>query len=58
MYPGAGVVNEDEVYVLILNYYGMAVILSLSTPIRSNILSSVGDSLFFKSNERNENAKK
>jgi hypothetical protein len=58
MGPGAGVDNEDKLYVLVFYNFCLAVILSLSTPIRCHFLSSIGDFLFVKGNERAENAKK
>lgn len=58
MDPGAGVDNEDKLYVFVTNHISMAVILSLSTPIRCHFLSSIGYFLLGKGNARVENDKK
>jgi hypothetical protein len=58
MIPGAGVDHEDKLYVFVFNHFGMAIILSLSTPIRCNFLSSISYLLLFKGYERVENDKK
>jgi hypothetical protein len=58
MDPGAGVDNEDKQYVFIFYTICLAVILSLSTPIRCHFLSSTGNFLLVKGTERAENAKK
>jgi hypothetical protein len=58
MIPGAGVDHEDKLYVFVFNYYGLAIILSLSTPVRGNFLPSISNLLLFKGHERTENDKK
>jgi hypothetical protein len=58
MDPGAGVDYEDKLYVFVFYNICLAVILSLSTPIRGNFLSSIGYLLLFKGNERAKNDKK
>ena len=58
MDPGAGVEYEDKLYVFVFNHFGMAIILSLSTPIRGNFLLSIGYFFLFKGYERAENDKK
>lgn len=58
MNPEAGVDYEDKLYVIVFYHYCLAVILSLSTPIRGNFLSSIIYLLLFKGYERVENGKK
>ncbi|WHY00601.1 hypothetical protein [Neobacillus sp. DY30] len=55
--PEAGVENEDKLYVFGINNISLAIILSLSTPIRCHFLSSIGYFLLDKGNERAENDK-
>jgi hypothetical protein len=56
--PGAGVDNEDKLYIFVFTNSSLAVILSLSTPIRCHFLPSIGHFLLDKGNERVENVKK
>jgi hypothetical protein len=48
--------DEDKTYDFTITNFSLAIILSLSTSIRGNFLSSPGDSLLFFSDERVENA--
>jgi hypothetical protein len=56
MDPGAGVTVEDKEYIFIFTTSGLAVILSLSTPIRGDFLSGTSHFLSSKSVERVKNA--
>ena len=56
--PGRVLTDEEEFYVFDFNYFSLAVILSLSTPIRGNFLSRAGYFFLRYGNERAENAKK
>ena len=58
MISGAGGDHEDKLYLFVFNHCSMAIILSLSTPIRGNFLSSISSLLLFQGNERAENDKK
>jgi hypothetical protein len=58
MDPGAGVDYEDKLYVFVFYNICLAIILSLSTPIRCHFLSSIGYFLLDKGNKRDENDKR